>query len=96
MSDEDFDFDDDDLETALDRHPCPDCGQHYNNHVNLNQAEVWDARDQGCTVEVCETRRRWSYVDDSGDAIEEEVYWCVVITPPDEPCNVDFMKEISS
>ena len=83
------------LEEALDKHPCGECGGHYNNHHNLSQAEIWDARDQGCVVDICRTLRRWTYTGDS-DGVEEEVFFCLVITPVEDPCNSDFMEDIST
>jgi hypothetical protein len=85
--------------------PCKHCGRHYDNHANLSEAEIEDAQKQGCIVGVCETRRRWTFGEeasargvDSKDfgSYEETVFWCVVIPLPDEPCDVDYMKEISS
>ncbi len=91
------------LETALDRHPCKHCGGHYNEHFNLSQAEIDDAQDQGCDVRICEVRRRWTFDNDElkDDAIEtrcreDRAYFCTVTKLPNDPCDVDFMKEIST
>ena len=84
------------LEEALNRHPCKHCGGHYNSHRNMTQEDIWDARDQGCEVDVCETRRRWTYTEDNDPGVEEQVFFCLVIIPPDDPCDGDFMKEIST
>ena len=84
------------LEEALDRHPCVHCGHHYNDHFNLTQTEIWDARDQGCTVDVCTTRRRWTFSEREGPPAEDEVKWCLVIQPLDDPCDADYMEEIST
>jgi hypothetical protein len=86
------------LEEALDRHPCKHCGGHYNDHENLSEAEIWDARDQGCVVEKCEKRKRWTVTEETCPAppVEEKVFFCLVIIPPADPCDVDFMREIST
>ena len=91
------------LEEALDRHPCIHCGQHYNDHWNLSQAEVDDAQEQGCDVRICETRRRWTFDSDDRDpqgiatkCREDKSYFCTVTKLPDDPCDEDFMKEIST
>ncbi len=84
------------LEEALDKYPCKHCGGHYDNHCNLSEAEIWDARDQGCVVNICETRRRWTYTDDNEEGVEEKVFFCLVVTPPEDPCDEDFMEEIST
>jgi hypothetical protein len=66
----------------------------------MSQEEIDDAREQGCIVGVCETRRRWTFDSDACErgerCREDSVYFCVVIPLPDNPCDVDFMKEISS
>ena len=84
------------LEEALNRYPCKHCGRHYDSHRNMTQAEIWDARDQGCVVDVCETRRRFTYENDDDDGVEEEVFFCLVIIPPKDPCDSDFMEDIST
>ncbi len=94
---------DETLERALDRYPCKHCGKHYNVHFNLSQSEIDDAQDQGCDVRICEVRRRWTFDNDElkDDAIEtrcreDRAYFCTVTTLPDDPCDSDFMKDISS
>jgi hypothetical protein len=71
----------------------------------MSQEDIDDAREQGCIVDVCEKRRRWTFGEeasargvDSKDfgSYEETVFFCVVIPLPDDPCDVDFMKEIST
>ena len=82
------------LEEALDRHPCKECGGHYNNHWNLSKAEIQDARDQGCVVDICKSGQRWTFEEDGWE--EEGVFFCLVLTPVEDPCDSAFMEEISS
>ncbi len=82
------------LEEALDRYPCIHCGSHYNNHMNLSQDDIDHARDRGCVVHICEKRQRYTFDEDGYE--EGPAFFCVVITPPDDPCDSDFMEEISS
>ncbi len=70
------------LEEALDKYPCEKCGAHYDKHYSLTKEEIWDARDQGCVVNVCR------------EACEK--YFCRVLPSPDNPCDNDFMEDISS
>ena len=84
------------LEEALDRHPCVHCGKHYDDHFNLSQAEIDDAQEQGCDVRICETRRRWTFDGEEGDCREDRAYFCTVDKLPDDPCDDDFMREIST
>jgi transposase len=84
------------LEEFMKRNPCKHCGHHYNDHWNLSQAEIADAEEQGCVVSLCTTRRRWTFTDHKGPPVEEEVKWCLVIRPLSDPCDEDFMKEIST
>jgi hypothetical protein len=85
------------LEEALDRHPCKHCGRHYNDHANMSEEEMEDARKQGCIVDVCEARRRWTFDGtEEGESREDTTYWCVIIPLPDDPCDVDYLKEIST
>jgi hypothetical protein len=76
---------------------CKHCGQHYNDHSNLSQAEIDDAQEQGCEVRICETRRCWTFDgSQEGECREDRAYFCTVTKLPDEPCDEEFMKEISS
>ncbi len=78
------------LEEALNRHPCKECGRHYNDHNIMSQAEIDDARSQDCVVEICRT------FDGNGAGREDRAFFCVVITPAEDPCDVTYLEGISS
>ncbi len=76
------------LEEYLDAHPCKQCGGHYNDHNYLTIEEIDDALEQGCAVRTCEV---YPYLN------RKCVTYLVVVYPlPDNPCDEDFMEDISS
>jgi hypothetical protein len=62
---------------------CDICKRVNTTHHYMTPEEIRDAQDRGCTVDICVEG-------------EEGIY--VVVTPPtpDEPCDSDFMEDISS
>ena len=83
--------DPDDLDKFLDEHPCKHCGAHYNDHDYLTKKDIADARRAGWVVDVCEPRNLLS-----GDNPEGSTSFCRLIQPIANPCDEEFMKEISS
>ena len=82
--------DSDHLDKWLDDHPCPFCGGHYNDHNYLTAEEIDDAREQGCTVDICD-----NHVEDQ-DQNRGSTLFCMVTRPPEDPCDSAFMEGIST
>ena len=78
-----------DIDRYLDEHPCQHCGKHYYAHDYLTQDDIDDAREQGCTVDICETHT-------DRVLVQGDTFFCVVTPLPKNPCDEVFMKEIST
>ncbi len=72
---------------VLNRLPCKECGGHYADHSYLSEEDIWDARDQGCAVDICSTRENCP----SG-----RTFFCHILPSPEDPCDDDFMRSIST
>jgi hypothetical protein len=62
---------------------CPTCGLPPDRHVALTEEEIFDTSDQGCGVQRC-------------DKLSTDKYLVVVYPPAENPCDEEFMEEISS
>lgn len=78
-----------DLDAYLDAHPCKHCGGHYDIHNYLTEPEMAEAREQGCTVRICES---------VGERVlgRGETFYVVVTPLPANPCDESYMEDISS
>lgn len=73
----------DELEKWLDEHPCPECGGHYKDHFHLDDAEIEKAKKDGYTVSIC-------------GVYPNSKHFVSLQAPPEDPCDSDFMEDISS
>lgn len=78
-----------DLDKFLDEHPCKMCGGHYNDHDYLKPEDLEEAKERGFDVDICET-----YINRVMG--EGETYFCRLVQLPQNPCDEEYMKEISS
>jgi hypothetical protein len=76
------------IDKWLDEHPCKHCGGHYDNHDYLTPEEIDYTREQGYTVDICENRVE--------NRDQSSTFFCMVTSPPEDPCDEEFMKEIST
>ena len=58
----------------------------------MEQAEIDDARNRGCEVNIYGTGQRWRF-DKKHDFEVYRVFFCDVT---DDPCDSEFMEDISS
>lgn len=58
----------------------------------MEQHEIDDARSRGCVVNVCGTGQRWRLDKDK----RVEVYRVFFCDVTNDPCDKEFMKDISS
>ncbi len=80
---------------ARDSTPCSWCGTANNEHAHLYGKEIKKKRGCGNHVMICEGPDYPN--DDSLLAIKWLIFRCVVTPPiPDNPCDSDFMEDISS
>ena len=79
----------DGLEEYLDAHPCKQCGGHYNDHNYLTIEEIDDALANNCAVRTCEVFPNRT----PGRGV---TYFVVVFNLPSDPCDEEFVKDISS
>jgi hypothetical protein len=73
----------DELEKWLDEHPCPECGEHYDDHLHLDDAEIEEAKKDGYTVSIC-------------GVYPNSKHFVSLQAPPEDPCDSDFMEDIST
>lgn len=78
-----------DFKQYLNDYPCKHCGGHYNAHDYLLDREIKEARGRGYIVLVCETSQERG-------AGEGSTSFTRIFQPPENPCDDDFMREISS
>jgi len=78
------------LEEYLDTHPCHHCGGHYDDHDYLTLEDIDAALAQNCAVRTCEVH------EDRNGPGQGRTYFVRVYPLPDDPCDKEFMEDISS
>ena len=68
--------------------PCQKCGGDGSQHDFFFEGELQEYRDKGYTVMICDTNE--------GGVWPEGIMWVNLTPPPENPCNEDFMEDISS
>ena len=67
---------------------CPACGGVHSQHDFFYEEELKEYRDKGYKVTICDTNE--------GGQWPKGIMWVNLTPPPDDPCDSDFMEDISS
>jgi hypothetical protein len=68
------------------RWTCETCKNPAVDHIYLGEIQISKYKEEGYTVEICYTMRHTA-----------DLYFCIVDPPaPDNPCDEEFMEDISS
>lgn len=77
------------FEKYLDAHPCSHCGGHYDDHLYLTDPEIEAAKRDGYIVNICNENIYRSPQRGSTNFLR-------LSRPIEDPCDEEFMKDISS
>ncbi len=78
---------------------CPKCRSHYDVHRFLSNAKIKEIEDEGGTVKICDMHigiLQGALSWEEGIPRKKGMHWVKVVIPACNPCDSDFMENISS